>query len=195
MVQTSKNITGRLNYVMSDTMEVGQSSVVEVSISKNMTKKEVINTVATFKKYNNTISEVVDTIIRVTPVMVVKLQEVGTSGNFHIDTITQMKQVVELEDTSITVWQWKVTPLKDGNKTLTLTVNLVIDGVEKNIKIYDGHIYVHMKNKIWVLIGNHFSNYWQWWCTAALFPFLVWFFKSVILPKFRKNNEPDENNI
>lgn len=183
---TSKNISGRLNYVMSDTMEVGQSSVVEVSISRNMTKTEVINKVSTFRRFNNNVSEVVDTIIRVTPVMVVKLQEVGTVGNFHIDTITPMRQVVEVEDTTLTVWQWKVTPLKDGNKTLTLTVDLVIDGVEKNLTIYDGHIYVHMKNKMWVLIGNHFSKYWQWWCTAALFPILVWLFKTYILPRFRK---------
>ena len=186
---TSKNISGRLNYVMSDTMEVGQPSVVEVSISRNLTKTEVINKVSTFRRYNNNISEVVDTIIRITPVMIVKLQEVGTVGNFHIDTITPMKQVVELQDTTITIWQWKVTPLKDGNKTLTLTVNLIIDGVEKNLTIYDGKIYVYMKHKVWVLIGNHFEKYWQWWCTGALFPILVWLFKTYLLPRLTKKRK------
>ena len=187
MELTSKNITGRLNYVMDDTMEVGITNTVSVSISRNMTKKMVVSKVSTFRRNNNVASEIIDTIIRVTPKMQVKLQEIGTVGNFHIDTITPMIQEVELNDTTLTLWQWEVTPLKDGNKVLTISVDLFINDVQKNLNIYNGHIYVHMKNKFWVIIGNFITSYWQWLCTAAVFPLLVWLFTTYILPIFRKN--------
>jgi len=185
--QTSKNITGRLNYVMDDTMEVGVINTVSVSISRNMSKKMVISKVSTFRRNNNVATEIIDTIIRVTPKMQVKLQEIGTVGNFHIDTITHMIQEVELNDTTLTLWQWEVTPLKDGNKMLTISVDLFINDVQKNLNIYNGYIYVHMKNKFWVTIGHFITSYWQWLCTAAIFPFLVWLFTTYILPIFRKN--------
>jgi hypothetical protein len=181
--QTSKNLTGRLNYLVSDTMEVGVTNVVSVSISINMNKEMVISKVSTFRHYNNVITEIIDTIIRVTPEMIVRLQEIGTVGNFHIDTITPTKQVIELSDTTLTQWQWKVTPLKDGNKVLTITVDLVIDGVEKNLNIYDGKIYVHMKNKIWITIVNFFFDNWKWLWTAIFIPLFVWLFKTYILKK------------
>lgn len=181
--KTSKNLTGRLNYLMSDTMEVGVTNVVSVSISRNMNKEMVISKVSTFKYINNVVTEVVDTIIRVTPEMIVRLQEIGTVGNFHIDTVTPMKQAIELSDTTLTQWQWKVTPLKDGDKVLTITVDLVIDGVEKNLNIYDGKIYVHMKNKIWVTIVNFFFDNWKWLWTAIFIPLFVWLFKTYILKK------------
>jgi hypothetical protein len=146
-----------------------------------MTKQNVIDQTPTFKN-----SKVVDTTIRVTPEMSVKLQEIGTVGNFHIDDLTPTIQKIELDDTTLTMWQWRVTPLKDGDKTLTITVDLIIGGVEKNLNIYDGKIYVHMKNKFWVSIGQFFINYWQWICSVILFPIVVWGFKTYILPKFKK---------
>lgn len=197
MEKTSNNLTGRLNYVMSDTMEVNVTTDVSVSISRNMTKEMVVNKVTTFRRNNNVSSEIVDTLIRITPEMIIKLKEVGTVGNFHIDTITPTRQLIELNDTNLTLWQWRVTPLKDGNKTLTITVDLVIDKSEKNINIYDGKIYVHMRNKFWVIIGNFFVNNWQWLWTAAFLPLLIWIFKTYILPKFKKNkliNNGKENN-
>jgi len=163
--------------------------IISVSISKNMTKNDVISKVSSFKSVNNHSTELIDTIIRVTPKMSVNLKEVGTEKNFHIDTITPTVQKIEIEDTTLTIWQWRVTPIKDGNKVLTITVNLYIGKVEKNLEIYDGKIYVHMNHKIWVLIGNFFVNYWQWLCSAAIFPFLIWIFKVYIQPKFKKKIE------
>jgi len=189
MEQTSKNLIGRLNYVMDDTMEVGIINTVSVSISRNMTKKMVVSQVSTFRRNNNVATAIIDTIIRVTPKMQVKLQEVGTVGNFHIDTITPMIQEVELNDTTLTLWQWEVTPLKDGNKVLTISVDLFINDVQKNLNIYNGHIYVHMKNKFWVTIAHFFTTYWQWLCTAAIFPILVWIFTTYILPRFKKSKK------
>lgn len=189
MEESSKNLKGRLNYIMADTMEVGTTSVVFVSISRNMTKNMVIHKVFTYKMNNKVASEIVDTIIRITPEMSVKLQEIGTVGNFHIDTITPTKQIVELDNIDLTLWQWRVTPLKDGNKELTITVDLYIDGVEKNLNIYDGKIYVHMKNKFWVTIGNFFVDNWEWLWTIIFIPLLIWLFNTYILPKFKKKKE------
>lgn len=180
--KTSKNLTGRLNYIMADTMEVGVTDIVSVVVSRNMTKDVVVNSVPTFRNR----SRIVDTIIRVTPEMSVRLLEIGTVGNFHIDDLTPIVQKIELEDTTLTMWQWRVTPLKDGDKVLTITVDLMIDGVEKNLNIYDGKIYVHMKNKFWVTIENFFVNYWQWICSVILIPLVIWIFKTYILPKFKK---------
>lgn len=180
--KVSKNLTGRLNYIMSDTMEVGITDIVSVVVSRNMTKDVVVNSVLTFRNR----SRIVDTIIRVTPEMSVRLLEIGTIGNFHIDDLTSVVQKIEIEDTTLTMWQWRVTPLKDGDKVLTITVDLMIDGVEKNLNIYDGEIYVHMKNKFWVTIEKFLVDYWQWICSVILIPLVIWTFKTYILQKFKK---------
>jgi len=176
----SNNITGRLNYIMDDTMEVDIPSTISVSISNNMTKNDVIK-LPIFKK--NKI--LVDTIIRITPVMEVKLHEIG-SHDFIVDTLTPTTQKIELQDTSITTWQWRVTPLNDGDKVLTLTVDIIIDGVRKNLSIYDGNIYVHMDNKILRTIENIFKSYWEFILTVIVIPIFIWVFNLYILPKMKK---------
>ena len=184
--KSTQNLKGRLNYLMADTMEVGVTNVVSVTISRNMSKNMVlVQKVFTSKINKNVASEIVDTIIRITPEMVVKLQEIGTVGNFHIDTITPSKQLIELNTSDLTLWQWRVTPLKDGNKELTITVDLYIDGVEKNLNIYDGKIYVHMKNKFWITIQNFFVDNWEWLWTVIFIPLFIWLFNTYILPKFK----------
>lgn len=170
---------GRINYVIDDTMEVGKSYVIEVSISKNLSKIESISRVPIFKRRDN----IIDTIIRIAPKMEVKLID-PTNECFTINSITSSIQPIE--DRDVTIWRWNVIPLKDGNNYLTIIADVILDDVHKSMTIYDGQIHVYMKNKIWTKVANFLSKNWEFFASGILIPLSIWLFNLYILPLLKR---------
>lgn len=171
--------TGRLNYALDDTMQVGESYIIEVSITKNLSKKEVVSKVLTFKDKDN----IVDTIIRVTNEMEIKIID-PTGECFKITPISAENQF--LEEGEVTIWRWSIIPLVDGNNDLNIVVNVIVGDSQKSYTVYDGKIHVYMKNKIWKTVWNFITNNMEWIGGSILVPVFGWLFTIYVLPYFKK---------
>lgn len=179
--------TGRLNYVLDDTMEVDKSYVIEVSITKELSKKEVMSKVLTFRNKNN----IVDTMIRVTNEMEIKI--IDPSGEcFRITPISAENQV--LEDGEVTIWRWNIIPLLDGENNLNIVVNVVVGNAHKSYTVYDGKIHVYMKHKWFVKTIKWIENNMEIVGGGILIPIFGWLTSAYILPLFKKKRKRDGKN-
>lgn len=162
---------GDINYVVNDTMVVGEISIVNMTISKSVNKEILINDINTFNE-NNLFTEV----IRISPIMSARLIDPKNGENFIIVSITPEEQLIESDD--YTKWQWQVTPLNKGNHKLTLTVDIIYETNRKNIKVYDDFIYVYNKDKLTIKLLNFFKNNWEWLLSTLLIPFFIFIYNK-----------------
>lgn len=177
--------SGRLNYIIEDTMEVGKKYIIEVSISKNLTKNEVVSKVITFKGKENSI---VDTVIRITNNMEIKI--IDPSGeSFKIIPLSSEVQVLENKD--VTIWKWSVIPLVDGENDLSVVVDVIIGETHKSYTIYDGKIHVYMKNKWFTKTMEWIENNVELVFGSVLIPLIIWLFTTYILPLFKKKKKDE----
>lgn len=181
---TPEMIMGRLNYLIKDTMEVGKDYIVEITISKGVEKNIVVTSTPTFSTHNS--SEIADANIRITPEMQARLID-PSGGCFDIKAISDTVQLVENDQ--ITIWRWRVKPLKDGKNTLSLVVDIIIGNIHKSMTVYDGKIYVYIQYKFWVIIGNFITKYWQWIAGSLILPAFAWWFNFYIVPIIKKNRK------
>lgn len=94
--------------------------------------------------------------------------------NFSITAITSEKQVVSASET--TKWKWQVQPNSAGRHKLHLTVSVLLrinnESTPRAIRTFAKEIEVEVTWR--QRIASFLGNYWQWLCTAILFPILFW---------------------
>lgn len=142
---------GDITHIIEDTMKFGITDTVELAISYNTPVNFIIQRVGTFSHTHN--DNLTTQKIKITPVMEAKLID-PTNSSFEIIPITDQTQIIEFEDSTYTLWQWRVTPLNGGAKNLILNVNMIVGEHTKSIKIYEDKIYVHITNvdRFWLWI-------------------------------------------
>jgi len=162
---TDDNLTyGDITYNEIDTMVVGRTDVVELTVSYNIPISEVVDAVESFASTE----EVKTESIRIAPKMLVTLIDPTDGQNFTITKISPEEQIIEIND--ITKWNWNVTPLNKGDNKLVLSVNIVLESGTKNIKVYEDYIYVYSTETFFEKIWTFFINSWQWFLSAIIIP-------------------------
>ena len=83
-----------------------------------------------------------------------------SGGNFIIIPITDTVQIVEMKDSTYTLWQWRVRPIKYGDQQLVLNVDMIIGDHKKSIHIYQDtvHIYISFWTRLGICIQNIFEK-------------------------------------
>lgn len=157
---------GDINYIMNDTMILNKPSIVNLTISNNINRDDIISEIETFTEYN-----IHTQIIRISPIMYVSLID-PNDNNFKIINITREEQILEKDH--FTKWEWEVTPLKKGKNRLKLSVNIVYDNIPKNIKVYEDFIYVYSDQTTWNKIISFIISYWQWLISTLIIPVIIW---------------------
>jgi len=171
---------GDINYIMTDTMIINQSTIINVTISENVSKDTIIKEVKSFTEDNTVVY-----VIRIAPVMRVKLIDPSGGENFTIVSVTPEEQIVENDE--FTKWEWDVTALKIGNNKLKLTVDIVVDDKTKNIEVYEDFIYVYSDKTWWNSFIDFMRENWKWVLSTLIIPFLIYMYK------IRKNKKIHEN--
>ena len=180
IIPEEKDNQGDISYIIKDTMIVGEPTKVQLTISKNVAIKEVINSTETFTSIENIQTDK----IRIERKMQAKLIDPVT-GNFTISSITSGVQIIE--NNEITTWEWEVTPLKKGNNKLVLSIDILIDGdIGKTVKVYDGFIYVYSDltffEKVKIFFKEKFD--YKWLFSTLIIPLFLYFYK-----RRKKKNE------
>lgn len=174
---------GDIVHIVEDTMFFGITDTIELTVSYNTPVNFIIERVGTFNhaRHDNITTQK----ISLTPVMEAKLID-PSNGDFDIIPITDQTQIIEFVDSTYTLWQWRVTPLKGGMKNLVLNVNMIVGEHRKSIKIYEDKIYVHItkKDKLWAWIKLNWTYLtYLIGLMGAIFGF---FYKEKILNIFKK---------
>lgn len=170
---------GEISYVLNDTMIVGVITKVNMTISKNVTKEQLISEVETFTE-NNLHSES----IKISPVMRAKLTD-PSGVNFRIIPTSNEEQIIQEGD--FTLWTWNVTPLTKGDNPLILTVDIIIGNKSKTIPVFDSKIYVYSNEKIIEKILGFLNENWKYFLSSLIIPFLVFLYKKRQDKKNEKN--------
>jgi len=113
----NKGKVGEIRHLVKDTMRFGVTDTVEVTVSYNCPKQIIQNEVQTFHHNSNVVTQQ----IKITTEMRARLID-PTGNSFKIVPITDTIQFVEMLDSTYTLWQWMVTPIKDGDRSLVLSV-------------------------------------------------------------------------
>lgn len=171
-LQDAVDNIGKINYVIQDTMVIGITNEVNMTISgKEVEQKVIIDGVSTFNEHNIYTSD-----IRITPIMKARLVD-PTGVNFRIIPTTEEEQFLEKND--YTLWTWNVTPLTKGNNKLSLSVDVIVNDKSKNIKVYDGIIYVYSDETIISKIINFLTDNWEFIVGTILIPLLVYMYSKI----------------
>ena len=101
-----------------------------------------------------------------------------TGDQFQISAVRPERQAVSANGTE---WSWDITPRKLGQQRLHLTLDAVlnIDNHESTytLRTFDRTIGV---NVVWPETPLSFlGRYWQWVCTAMVFPVIAWMAKRI----------------
>ncbi len=177
---TIEKIKGDINYVMNDTMKVGITEEVNMTISHDVDKKIIIESVESFQD-----NEVFSDEINISKVMRARLID-PTEKNFTIVPITQEEQMIE--NNEYTIWRWDVTPLTSGNNKLILSVDIVVDDKSKSIEVYDGDIFVFSDKSFFGNILLFFKEYWEpilGVLTVVIIPVFTYFYRKYKKKKAR----------
>lgn len=150
MAEVQSQKIGEVTHLIKDTMDYGKSDTVELTISYNMPTTAVVQQVGTFAHASP--SNITTQSVRLTPYMRARLID-PTKKNFIIVPITDSIQYVETQNNTFTLWQWRVTPLKGGNKELVMNVDMIVGNHTKSLKIYQDTIYVHI---------SPMATFWNW---------------------------------
>lgn len=173
---------GDINYVVDDTMLIGITTEVNMTISHFVDIETIIEEIETFTEENIHSEQ-----IRIAPVMRAKLID-PTGINFRIISTTNDEQF--LEDGDFTLWTWNVTPLLKGENELELVVDIIIDDKSKSIQVFDGVIHVYSDDSFFEIIFNFISKNWMFLLSSLIIPFFVFLYKM----KYGKKDKDEKNN-
>lgn len=162
---------GDINYVIQDSMIVGKTEQIVVTLSNGLDRDEVISKIEYLAENEE---NVVTNEIRLAPIMSVKLID-PTGENFKIIPITSEQQF--LENKEITFWKWNITPLKKGNNPLTLTIDIIVNNNTKNIQVYEDFIYVYSTETVWDKVTDFWKSDWKWIFSTLLIPLFLWLYR------------------
>lgn len=184
LLEREEKKIGEINHVIKDTMNYGISDTVEITISYNCPKNIIVDSVQTFRRYLRSQRNIVTQPIKVTPEMRARLID-PTGNSFKIIPITDTVQIIEMKDSTFTLWQWRVTPIKAGNQNLVLSVDMIVGNSKKSLKIYQDKIYIHIG--YWTKIWNFIKLNWTYitYVIGGIFAILGWLYKEKIIKIFK----------
>jgi hypothetical protein len=136
-----KKQMGLITYSFPDTLKWDEYGTIELRITKNK------NTTDFVLKNDNV---VVDS-IRVSNTMKVNIIDIEHA--FEIEQLTSDIQAVE-DGNEFTMWKWTVKPAKAGKHKLEIVIQIITDGVPKNIPVVTYEIYVQSQGVIKKLTNN-----------------------------------------
>lgn len=176
----------KLTYVLSDTMMVGKTYTVDLTLSKNMSNQQIIHIIDGFKN-----KSLIDTLINITPLMRARLLD-PSGKNFTITPITEEKQNTTQSD--LIRWQWQVIPIVEGNNSLTISVDNFISDQPQSVNIYNGKTYVFAIHTWYGDLWNWIKTNWAYitYVIGGLFAIFAWLYKEKIISIFKKKDKTGE---
>jgi hypothetical protein len=157
-VELEKLTFGKVLFDAPHHMKVGISERVSVRIAKTITQDFLEKLVHCQE------AEIEN--IRISRYMTVILR----GDDFKVEALGNEEQIIE--DNDFTQWDWKVMPLKSGNRKLwvIITIQVEIDNEQarKTLPILEKEIPVKI-NPIYAS-STFFSQYWQWLIASAIIP-------------------------
>jgi len=121
----------------------------------------------------------------------VKVSLIDPSGDksFRIVALNTEEQLVD--DSTNTVWQWNVAPLRSGNNEIILRVTAkVIDRIGENyrdIQVYNRSIQIQAS--FFSKVKQFWLDYWQWIITACMIPIIRSIYNKIFAKKKREAKE------
>ncbi len=156
--ELKKLASGKLLINTPHEMQVGVPERVNVRIAKTATQNFLEGLVHSQE------AEVEN--IRTSRSMIVSLR----SEDFKIEALSNEEQIIE--DTDYTQWDYKVAPLKSGNRKVCISITVLLteenEDFRKTLLILEKEITVR-SNPIYS-IKTFVSDYWQWIFASALIP-------------------------
>jgi hypothetical protein len=177
-----KYSTGLIAYKVPKVMEVGESYLIKIRITRenNVTLLIVGDRKIPIADEGNSVVNIES--ISISPIMSANLYT--TKGAFKIDTLATEYQNISTK--GYTEWAWNVIPLKGGNNLLKLSVKIRVkengESYYKDIVVFDKKI--HIKSNIAFSLTTWLATYWQYLLTVILLPFIKWAYDEY---KKRKN--------
>ena len=98
-------------------------------------------------------------------------------NNFEIEALGDDEQSFKSDRKKI-IWQWKITPMKEGEYELKLSVQIIEkDGEAVSLPAKNIPVVIFAKEETMMSkVGNFFSTKYEWIITAVLLPvFIAWF--------------------
>jgi hypothetical protein len=194
-----------LQYVIPDTMAVLQANLVSASLS--FSKED--SSEATVSIYKEAlaakpagvhhVAELKSLKVKVTNKVKLMLYE----SNIALDTAfkinSQNEQVQELDGKNPNYWRWEVTPLRKGNRKLTLLLYAIVKDasgkeIEKATNVYKSQVVmVTATTKAWWLEKWRLwiKTHWHYVMTVLVLPFLAWAGK-IIRDKIMGNKKKED---
>jgi hypothetical protein len=107
-----------------------------------------------------------------------------TDNSFEIEPLGDEVQTFK-KDRKRILWQWKITPLKPGEQTLKLSVQIIEkDGEVVSLPARNIPVVIFAKpEKFFTRVGNFISNKYEWILTAIFLPILLAWFTTKIKNK------------
>lgn len=150
---------GTILHNIPDTMRVGKKQRIEVRLTRGKDRISIVQNIKGSQKVR--ISE-----IKVGKAMGVKL--IASSQNFEILAHSSEIQAVGRRD--YTLWEWDVTPLKDGKHDLYLKVIVRKGDYNKDLPVFDKSVQVvTTETKKW---STFFNNNKEWIMGSLVIPLL-----------------------
>jgi hypothetical protein len=128
------------------------------------------------------------TIVKIDTNMVAKL----ISSDFKVDPITPEMQAITYADR--TVWEWEITPLKEGKDHLVVSLYIVFKSndiqTSRFIKSFDRELVVNVP--LGDRVETFWSDNWTWIVTTILIPIVVFIYRKRFSKKTPKPEPGDE---
>jgi len=176
-------VSNLLEFLARDTMKTDSTYVATLAIARDISPVELERAIQDVVDPESEVM-VQDTTQEVTMQMSAVLEDRSspTDPNFHIRLIGSSSNVRTFDPRKgRMIWQWNVTPLKQGHHELLLSISQV----DENDRIIGSPetrrhsiIIFSEKKKAGVFrgIGSFFANNWQWLIAAVVLPvFIAWF--------------------
>ena len=159
---TSYNIdTGRILYVVPDTMLVMKNYEIVIRISKSNSQTTIFQNIQRKDKVKTEQ-------IKTTSKMQVELID-PQKDCFNITSVNSSKQLV---DSTYTEWKFNVQPIKSGTNRLDLVVSIFLNEDLKQVS-YSDEIFVKANPK--AQIKDFWSTNWKWIFEKLVLPLVTWF--------------------
>lgn len=164
-------VSGKIAYQIPDTMDVGDNYKAVASVSKSE------NDSILFQNIDSTGFE--KEIIKISSRVKMILIDPTGYNNFQITPLNSEEQLVD--DSTNTIWQWNVTPLRSGENELILRTTVkVLDELGENYKdipVFEKRVKVNASLSF--VTKQFIGDYWQWLTTVIIIPLIVWGYRRI----------------
>lgn len=113
----------------------------------------------------------------------------GSKVDFEIEPLGDDEQSFKADRKKI-LWQWKITPLKEGNHELKLSIQIIEkDGEAVSLPARNIPVLIYAKpEKLMDKVGNFFATKYEWIITAVLIPVII----GIVNIKMRNRNRQNQ---